>query len=437
MIRHYLRLSDKDKRRPVELTGYAFFLSVIVLLAMLVISDIFKVPQIASIPLIGICAFTMLGLAMAFFCAFCLRERVAKLQIPAMTGQARRLAFEIKRQMKPVWLVKLLNVERSPWGYPLPRVGVFVEPDCSTGWVAIENSPLFNNFDSDQVLNDLSGLMSTRKLRRLGFTSSEISRDGTYYLFYFEDVRTSQRLIVKGNLTPFVSSNPHEVLLAKNLIWHVSGSTPHLALIGHTRSGKSYFVGHYLLPLVKLQGWKVAFYSVKADKYVDQYEGESDPLKIIEALENWEKTMRMRNNRIKLAGKERYTEMQGMPDVAIVIDEIASLNGAVSSDRKLKQRWETVIGKLTATGASAGIHVIALSQYGTKESFLPTTARANVSDAVILLGMAADSPSDRQYLLPGFEIPHREYGTGQGVARIVSAGKMWEKPHFYETPLFK
>lgn len=437
MIRHYLRLSDKDKRRPVELTGYAFFLSVIVLLAMLVISDIFKVPQIASIPLIGICAFTMLGLAMAFFCAFCLRERVAKLKIPAMTASAKRLAFEIKRQMKPVWLVKLLKVERSPWGYPLPKVGVYVGPDCSTGWVAIENSPLFNNFDSDQVLNDLSGLMSTRKLRRLGFTSSEISRDGTYYLFYFEDVRTSQRLIVKGNLTPFVSSNPHEVLLAKNLIWHVSGSTPHLALIGHTRSGKSYFVGHYLLPLVKLQGWKVAFYSVKADKYVELYKGEHEPLKIIEALESWEKTMRMRNNQIRLAGKDKYTEMPEMPDIAIVIDEIASLNGAVSSDRKLKQRWETVIGKLTATGASAGIHVIALSQYGTKESFLPTTARANVSDAVILLGMAADSPSDRQYLLPGFDIPHREYQTGQGVARIVSAGKMWEKPHFYETPLFK
>lgn len=436
-MRKYLKLSEKDKRRPVELTGYAFFSSIAVLVVVLIISDLTKVSYSVSIPLIGVCALTVIGLALAFFFAYYLREKVAKLQIPAMTGQARRLAFEIKRQMKPVWLVKLLNVERSPWGYPLPRVGVFVEPDCSTGWVAIENSPLFNNFDSDQVLNDLSGLMSTRKLRRLGFTSSEISRDGTYYLFYFEDVRTSQRLIVKGNLTPFVSSNPHEVLLAKNLIWHVSGSTPHLALIGHTRSGKSYFVGHYLLPLVKLQGWKVAFYSVKADKYVDQYEGESDPLKIIEALENWEKTMRMRNNRIKLAGKERYTEMQGMPDVAIVIDEIASLNGAVSSDRKLKQRWETVIGKLTATGASAGIHVIALSQYGTKESFLPTTARANVSDAVILLGMAADSPSDRQYLLPGFEIPHREYGTGQGVARIVSAGKMWEKPHFYETPLFK
>lgn len=438
MIRHYLRLSDKDKRRPVELTGYAFFLSVIVLLAMLVISDIFKVPQIASIPLIGICAFTMLGLAMAFFCAFCLRERVAKLKIPAMTASAKRLAFEIKRQMKPVWLVKLLKVERSPWGYPLPKVGVYVGPDCDSGWVAIENSPLFNGFDPDQVLSDLSGLMSTRHLRRLGFTSSEISRDGLFYVFYFEDVETSQRLqVVNDDLKVFISNNSHELRLAKNLIWRTSGSTPHLAVIGHTRSGKSYFIAQFLLPLMLLQGWKVAFYSVKNDKYVAQYKGEHEPLKIVEALENWEKTMRMRNHQIRLAGKDKYTEMQGMPDVAIVIDEIASLNGAVSSDRKLKQRWETVIGKLTATGASAGIHVIALSQYGTKESFLPTTARANVSDAVILLGMAADSPSDRQYLLPGFEIPHREYGTGQGVARIVSAGKMWEKPHFYETPLFK
>jgi|JFBN01.1.fsa_nt_gb hypothetical protein len=438
MIRHYLRLSESDKRRPVELTGYAFISSIIVLVAVLIISDLTKVSSSVSTPLIGTLAFVILGLGIVFIFTSIFKEKVAKLQIPAMTGQARRLAFEIKRQMKPVWLVKLLNIERSPWGYPLPNIGVYVESDCSTGWVAIENSPLFNSFDSEQALSDLSGLMSTRRLRRLGFTSSEISRDGTYYIFYFEDVQTSQRLqVVNGDLTPFVSDNPHELLLAKNLIWHVSGSTPHLAIIGHTRSGKSYFVAHFLLPLMLLQGWKVAFYSVKNDRYVQKFKGEYEPLKIIEALESWEKTMRMRNAKIRLAGKDKYTDMQSMPDIAIVIDEIASLNGAVASDRKLKQRWETVIGKLTATGASAGIHVIALSQYGTKESFLPTTARANVSDAVILLGMAADSPSDRQYLLPGFDISHREYQTGQGVARIVSAGNMWEKPHFYETPLFK
>lgn len=438
MIRHYLRLSENDKRRPVELTGYAFISSIIVLVAVLIISDLTKVSSSVSTPLIGTLAFVILGLGIVFIFTSIFKEKVAKLQIPAMTGQARRLAFEIKRQMKPVWLVKLLNIERSPWGYPLPNIGVYVESDCSTGWVAIENSPLFNNFDSDQVLNDLSGLMSTRHLRRLGFTSSEISRDGTYYLFYFEDIKTSQRLVVvNDNLMPFVSIDPHSLILAKNLVWKVSGSAPHLGLIGHTRSGKTFFITNYLLPLMKLQGWKVAFYSVKNDRYVKEYKGEYEPSKIIDALENWEKTMRMRNHQIRLAGKDKYTEMPEMPDVAIVIDEIASLNGAVSSDRKLKQRWETVIGKLTATGASAGIHIIAISQYGTRESFLPTTARANVSDAVILLGMAADSPSDRQYLLAGFEIPHREYKTGQGVARIVSAGKRWEKPHFFETPFFK
>ena len=438
MIRHYLRLSESDKRRPVELTGYAFISSIIVLVAVLIISDLTKVSSSVSAPLIGTLAFVILGLGIVFIFTFLFKEKVAKLQIPSMTAPARRLALEIKHQMKPVWLVKLLNVEKSPWGYPLPKVGVYVESDCSTGWVAIENSPLFNGFDPDRILNDLSGLMSTRRLNRLGFTSSEISRDGTYYLFYFEDIKTSQRLeVIDNDLTPFVSDSSHELRLAKNLVWKVSGSAPHLALVGHTRSGKSYFVAKYLLPLMELQGWQVAFYSIKNDKYVEQYKGEHDPLKIIEALENWEKTLRMRNAKIRLAGKDKYTEMPEMPDIAIVIDEIASLNGAVSNDRKLKQRWETVIGKLTATGASAGIHIIALTQYGTKESFLPTTARANVSDAVILLGMAADSPSDRQYLLPGFDIPHREYGTGQGVARIVSAGKIWEKPHFYETPLFK
>ncbi len=61
-----------------------------------------------------------------------------------------------------------------------------------------------------------------------------------------------------------------------------------------------------------------------------------------------------------------------------------------------------------------------------------------MSDAVIFLGGAADSATERMFLMPGFaDIPHRSYGQGQGVARIVSSGKQWETPHYYETPWFE
>ena len=436
-MRRFLRLSDKDKRRPFELIGYVFFLLAFLLGFSLFLADFLSLPRELKNPLVGILVVLTFMSGMGLVVGFVLSEKVAKLVIPHMSFKSRVLAGKIERKLKPFYLVKLLKVERSPWGYPLPKVGVFVSSDCSTGWVAIENSPLFNCFDPQQALSDLSGLLSTRSLRRLGFTSAELSKDGNFFKFYFEDVNTSQRLVVSGGLTQFVSEDVHSLKLAKNLTWTVSGETPHLAVIGHTRSGKSFFIGRYLLPLMSLQGWTVRFYSTKNDVYVSKYHGEFEPKKIISSLENWVKVMQERNQKIREAGKEKYSEMDKMPDVALVIDEIGSLNGAVSSNRKLKTRWETVIGQLTATGASAGIHIIALSQFGTKESFLPTTARANVADAVIFLGLAADNPSDRQFLLPGFEIPHRRYKTGQGIARIVSAGQQWESPHYFETPYFK
>lgn len=436
MIRQFYR-EGKEKKRPLEYCYTFFFLTFVALTAGLIFFDFLAVPKDIKNNIIGVLAISFIISFISLMFGLLRAEKVAEIKVPAMGIKAKWYAGRIKSQLKPLYLVKLLNVEKSPYGYPIPVTAVFVDSDCNSGWVAIENAPLFNNFDSEKAMVDLSGLLSVRSLRKFGFTSSEISKDNNFYYFYFEDVETSQRFNVKEGLTPFVSSNPHEIKLAKNLTWKVDGASPHMAIIGHTRSGKSYFVGHYLLPLMALQGWKLEFYSVKNDIYVDRYHGEFEPVKIIERLEHWEHIMRDRNKRIKQAGKEKYSEMDKMPDIALVIDEIGSLNGALSVDRKLKARWEAVIGKLTATGASAGIHVIAMSQYGTKESFLPTTARANVADAVIFLGSAADTPSDRQYLLPGFEFPHRTYGVGQGMARIVSAGKRWESPHFFETPNFK
>lgn len=436
MIRQFYR-EGKERRRPLEYCYTFFFLTFLILIAGLIFFDFLAVPKGIKDNFIGILALSFIISCFSLVFGLFRAEKVARLHVPAMTFRARWYARKIKNQLKPIYLVKLLNVKKSPYGYPIPFTAIFVDKDCESGWVAVENSPLFKGFDSDGALADLSGLLSLRSLRRFGFTSSELSQDENFYIFYFEDVKTSQRLEVNGGLTPFVSQNAHELKLMKNLVWRVDGASPHMSIIGHTRSGKSHFVGHYLLPLMSLQGWKIEFYSVKNDIYVDRYHGEYESAKIIERLESWERIMRERNKEIKQAGKEKYSEMPKMPDIALVIDEIGSLNGALSVDKKLKARWEAVIGKLTATGASAGIHIIAMSQYGTKESFLPTTARANVSDAVIFLGSAADTPSDRQYLLPGFDFPHRTYGVGQGMARIVSAGKRWESPHFFETPRFK
>ena len=149
--------------------------------------------------------------------------------------------------------------------------------------------------------------------------------------------------------------------------------------------------------------------------------------------------MKKRLDEINSAGKDKYLEMENMNNVAVIFDEIGNLNAGLEQKnlKAFKSRWEVAINKLSSTGASAGIHVIAISQFATREGFLPMFARTNCTDAVIMLGGAADSADERRHLMPGFaDLPKRNYEKGQGLAKIAESGHKWEKPHFYETPWF-
>ena len=217
-----------------------------------------------------------------------------------------------------------------------------------------------------------------------------------------------------------------------------------LSIIARTRSGKSIFAGKYIAPLMVLQGWIVEYNSAKYDRYVKEFNGQSDPEKIVERAEYWCSIMDRRLKEINESGKDTYSEMENMPDIGLFFDELGNLNASLESldkvDRTLKltSRWITAINRLTATGGSAGIHIIAISQFATKEGFLPSLARVNCSDAVIMLGGAADSAEERKYLMSGFaDLPKRSYMKGQGLARIIGSGKKWEVPHFFETPWFE
>lgn len=388
---------------------------------------------------IGVIFLIDLALLGLFLLAWKARETVPSYPVKKMGSKQKRLAQAVKRKLNKKNIVDVLKLSsETEFGYEMPATYVFIAPDLSSGFIAIENLGHAEKLDRNLLAESISGILSSRKLRRFSVVSTELSRDQVFYVFYLEDTKTSQRLVVENSdLTPFVSENSHEIKLAKDLVWRVDGSTPFLAVIGRTRSGKSYFVAHYLLPLMQLQGWQVEFHSVKGDIYVKQFHGESDPEKIISRLEFWVQVMKDRNAQITQAGKEKYSQVEGMKDIGIVIDEIGALNGFLSSDKKLEKRWISAITQLTSTGASSGIHIIALAQYASVQGFLPSAAKTNVSDSVIFLGMAADSPSDRQFLVPGSEIAPRRYGTGQGLARIVTAGRKWENLHFYETPLFK
>ncbi|HEO3189501.1 TPA: cell division protein FtsK [Streptococcus agalactiae] len=375
------------------------------------------------------------------------REEVSTISIPSMSIQSHKLAKKLKRLFNDKQITDVLKLSNSTrFGDEMPEVHVWIDDNLSEGYIAIENIANWERADREKFEQRVSGIFAG-KHQRFAVVNSELTAGDSYILFYFEDTLTSQRLHVKDNtesLKEFISDNKHAIRLSKDLIWY-SDITPMMSIIARTRAGKSVLAGRYMANLMLLQDWMVEYNSAKYDQYVKEFNGQSDPTKIVERAEYWCSVMDERLAEINEAGKEKYLEMDNMPDIGLFFDELGNLNASLESldkvDKKLKitSRWTTAINRLSATGGAAGIHIIAISQFATKEGFLPSLARVNCSDAVIMLGGAADSADERKYLMSGFaDMPKRSYGKGQGLARIVGSGRKWEnEPHFFETPWFE
>lgn len=374
------------------------------------------------------------------------REEVSSIKIPPMSNKSKKLAQQLRRLINDKQITDLLKLSNTTrYGEEMPEIEIWIGEDLSSGYIAVENVANWERADREKFDQRFSGILSG-KYQRFAVTNSELTSGDSYIIFYIEDTLTSQRLLVidcTDSLQPFVNDDSHAIQLSKDLIWH-SDIVPHMSIIARTRAGKSVLAGRYMARLMSLQGWVVEYNSTKYDRYVKEFDGQSDPVKIVERAEFWCSVMDERLAEINEANKEKYLEMENMPDIGLFIDELGNLNAYLESldkvdkNLKLTSRWTTAINRLSATGGSAGIHIIAISQYATKEGFLPSLARVNCSDAVIMLGGAADSADERKYLMSGFaDMPKRSYGKGQGVARILGSGKKWEVPHFYETPWFE
>lgn len=373
------------------------------------------------------------------------REQVSVLEIDKMNKEANKLANRINKLFNDKTITDVLKLSNSTrYGEEMPEIYVFLDSSLKEGFIAIENISNFDRADRDKFEQKISGVLSG-KYQKYSVVSSELTLDDSFILFYFEDSITSERLIIEntGDIKENISESEHHIRLAKNLVWQCNISA-HLSIIARTRAGKSVLAGEYMAKLMLLQNWIVEYNSAKYDRYVKEFNGKSDPIEIVERAEYWCSVMDNRLQEINNAGKDKYLDMKDMPNIAIFFDELGNLNASLESldktDKTLKitSKWITAINRLSATGASAGIHIIAISQFATKEGFLPSLARVNCSDAVIMLGGAADSPTERQYLMSGFaDLPKRSYKKGQGIARIQGSGRKWETPHFYETPFFK
>lgn len=384
-------------------------------------------------------------LVILFIITWIQREEVSTITIPNMSRNARQLSKKLQKLFNDKQITDVLKLSNSTrYGDEMPQIHIWVNNRLDEGYIAIENISNWERADREKFEQRVSGILAG-KYQRFAVVNSELTTGDSFILFHFEDTLTSQRLHIKeqvDSLQEFISNDCHAIQLSKNLIWH-SDITPHLSIIARTRAGKSVLAGRYLARLMLLQDWIVEYNSAKYDRYVKEFNGESDPIKIVERAEYWGSVMDKRLDEINDAGKEKYLDMENMPDIGLFFDELGNLNATLESldkvDKTLKltARWTNAINRLSATGASTGIHIVAISQFATKEGFLPSLARVNCSDAVIMLGGAADSAEERKYLMSGFaDMPKRSYGKGQGVARIIGSGKKWEVPHFYETPWF-
>ena len=417
----------------IGLTVLSFFISQIVTVLSSYVRSILFYSIITNIVSILIFAYTWFH-----------REEVSSIEIPGMSDKSKKLAKRLRRLFNDKQITDVLKLSNTTrFGNEMPEIEVWIDEELSSGFIAIENIANWERANREKFQQRMSGILSG-KYQRFSVVNSELSAGDSYILFYFEDSLTSQRLYIKSDnsLDKLVHENHHALRLSKDLVWY-SDITPMMSIIARTRAGKSVLAGRYMARLMLLQGWIVEYNSVKYDRYVSEFGGQFDPIKIVERAEYWCSIMDERLAKINKAGKDKYLEMEDMPDIALFFDELGNLNASLESldktDKTLKasSRWTTAINRLSATGGSAGIHIIAISQFATKEGFLPSLARTNCSDAVIMLGGAADSADERKYLMSGFaDLPKRSYGKGQGVARVNGSGKKWKVPHFYETPWF-
>lgn len=446
--RKFRRVKPTPNCKP---QGYQLFLIALVVTTILTALIILVSQTIAILtkylftPLIYMIIMDLINLLLLLY-SWSQRERVSTISIPTMSSEAHRLSKRLKRLFNDKQITDVLKLSNATrYGNEMPELHVWVNNELSDGYIAIENIANWERADREKFEQRVSGILAG-KYQRFAVVSSELTAGDSFIIFYFEDTLTSQRLHVKDeidSLKEFINDDNHALRLSKDLVWY-SDITAHLSIIARTRAGKSVLAGRYMARLMVLQGWIVEYNSAKYDRYVKEFNGQSDPIKIVERAEYWCTVMDKRLEEINEANKEKYLEMEEMLDICLFFDELGNLNASLESldkvDKTLKitARWTTAINRLSATGASAGIHIIAISQFGTKEGFLPSLARVNCSDAVIMLGGAADSADERKYLMSGFaDMPKRSYGKGQGVARILGSGKKWEVPHFFETPWFE
>lgn len=438
MMSKYRRfVKDKDSKMQPYLIVWIWLLVFLLLFALVLylrhfikLDDVFNVIQI-------VVAVLLLCSVFLEWYLFKNREVKAVFDIPEMTKKANKMSVKLLKLFTDVKVIEVLKfANKTKYGFEMPVILSFFEDDLTSGFIAFENIANFEVMDKNKYEQKISGLLNGR-FQKYSIVSSELVNSDSFMLFHFEDTTTSQRFIVKNNdFSEFVSDNIHHIRLSKDLVWF-SDISPHFAIIARTRGGKTYLC-KFMAEVMLLQNWTVEFHSTKLDKQVKKYGGCYEALDIVARAEYYVSVMNERLKIINESGHEKYLELDEMNDIGLFFDEIGNLNASLKTlGKSYYERWVNAINKLSATGASAGIHLICCSQQATIDGFVPSLTRDNISDCVIMLAGSADSADERRYMMSGYaDMPKRNYKQGTGLARLITSGKKWQAPHYFECPWF-
>lgn len=357
-------------------------------------------------------------------------EWLPVLEVPEMGFKAERKANKIRRNFTPDLLVNHLSLgQHFQKGYKLPIVYSYVSPDLNSGWIKIENLGVASKLDRDALKTDISGAVLLGSLSKYVIEDSYFDNDKRWLTFNFENVDVDHNFYVKNNnYKPFVSENPHVIQLNDRLAW----TDVHLMIVGTSGSGKSKMI-EYILNVADLQGWEISFNSGKSDvltkKYAGRWSGKSDVEEIVKVAEHYVQVMERRLKQIEKANVDSY-EDTNLRNVLVVFDELLDVNSTLDKDQS--KRWNAAIKKLSGKSRSAGLRLIIASQHGTVTGLVGTDARVNFQNAIIL-GRSANDGSQRQFVMPGYELENAKYGKGEGLAYFPNS-EFYAEPKRYTTP---
>ncbi|MCY7621372.1 MULTISPECIES: FtsK/SpoIIIE domain-containing protein [Bacillus] len=299
----------------------------------------------------------------------------------------------------------------------LPKIKIEFENSHSrmTGKVFIQNSIRFDRKLEDiRIDSALKGYVSERQY---------LSQDRKWYVYEFYAVKAQKQVEIKSEneLIEWTSKTADDYEL--RLDERATLPLHHLALVGQTGSGKSFFI-QMLIKQVLAKKVNHEFYVVDP-KRTDVYfmskrligaKRTADKGNAIQIIEAFYERYKERKNELETffesTSNKTYKDA-GFPSLILLIDEFGSLKESWKTlPKKEREEVESMLSEVTFEGRQLGCLVWLATQQMNAQT-VPSAIREQ-----LVMKIALGSSGEQTYRTlfdSGVDIPPVQFGPGQGV----------------------